>query len=67
MFIRPKICTILFCNHQRIGKRKMKIEARLKKLPPAIPLDYTGNVLFQTCIGLKCMLLLEFGLAAKYD
>ena len=54
MFIRPKICTTLFCNHQRIGKHKMKIEARLKKLPPAIPLDYTGNVSFQTWLTRKC-------------
>ena len=49
MFTGPKICVALFCNHQRIGKRKMKIQRRVKKLLLAIPLDYTGNVSFQTC------------------
>ena len=37
---------ILF--HQRIGKHKLRNWVRLKKRPPAIPLDYTRNVSFQT-------------------
>ena len=50
MFTGPKICVALFCKHQRIGDHKLRIRARLKKLPPAIPLDYTGNVSYQTCL-----------------
>ena len=37
---------ILF--HQRKGKHKLRIQARLKKRLLAIPLDLTKNVLFQT-------------------
>ena len=54
MFTIPKICVALFCKHQRIGNHKLRIRARVKKLPPAIPLDYTGNVSFQTWLTRKC-------------
>ena len=33
----------LFCSHQSIGKGKMKILSRLKKLLLAIPLDFSNR------------------------